>query len=265
MGQVGLLAGLGSEVPGTASNLGTRVGGGPRWSLSARAGAIRMGIPDLSDGTGTAERSFVVPAIHTGVTLGLFDGFRLMPTVGGFLSVDLLGQAAFLLLPESDGFAGGTQSYSGGVRIGILREGFTLPGISVSGAMRFPGSIDFGDTGGGDVAEVLLDPTVTSLRATIGKDLFAVELMAGAGWEEYTGDVSMRVSDGGLGFVGATNEMTSSRWIYFGSASMTFSIILSLSVEGGWAEGFDPLAGYSGDHDPAAGAPFGSFAMRLAL
>jgi hypothetical protein len=224
-----------------------------------------MGIPDLSDGTGTAERSFVVPAIHTGVTLGLFDGFRLMPTVGGFLSVDLLGQAAFLLLPESDGFAGGTQSYSGGVRIGILREGFTLPGISVSGAMRFPGSIDFGDTGGGDVAEVLLDPTVTSLRATIGKDLFAVELMAGAGWEEYTGDVSMRVSDGGLGFVGATNEMTSSRWIYFGSASMTFSIILSLSVEGGWAEGFDPLAGYSGDHDPAAGAPFGSFAMRLAL
>jgi hypothetical protein len=265
MGQIGLLAGFGSEVPGTASNLGTRVGGGPRWSFSARVGAARTRLPLISDPTGAAEQSFVTTAVHTGVTLGLFDGFRLMPTVGGFLSTDVFGQASFLMLPEGEGFSGGTKSFALGVRVGILREGFTLPGISVSAAKRFPGSVTFGDTAGGDIANMVLEPSVTSLRATVGKDLFAVEVLAGVGWEEYTGDVALRASDGLVGFVDLTGDMSGSRRLYFGSAAMTFSIVLSLSVEGGWAEGFDPVAGYSGGHDPAAGAPFGSFAVRLAF
>ena len=131
-GDLTLASGFGSEVSGTATTLATRVQGGPRISLAARFGAVDVGVPDLSDPFGQAESSFLAPAAHAEIALGLFDGVRLFPTVGGFLSLDAFGKAAFLLLPESEGFSGGTTAYTAGVRIGIFREGFTIPGVSVS-------------------------------------------------------------------------------------------------------------------------------------
>lgn len=268
MGAVGLLSGLGSEVPGTASNLGTRIGGGPRLAFSARFGAMDVGLPDPSDMTGLGETNFVVSTIHTSVTVGLFDGLRLAPTVGGFLSLDLFGQVSFLFLPRSEGFDGNIRSYSVGARIGILREGFTVPGVSVSVARRDAGSFIFGDTGAGDAMELALNPAVTSLRATISKDFFAVELMAGLGWDDYTADARLRVASdvNGLGgFANVRGELSESRFLYFGSAAMTFSIVLSVSVEGGWAKGFNPVSAYTGEHDPTKGTAFGSFSFRLTI
>lgn len=262
-GYVGLLGGLGSEVPGTASNLGRRIGGGPRFALSARFGAVAVGLPDLGDVTGLEETSFWVPALNAGVTLGVFEGLRLMPTVGGFLSVDLFGQASLLLLPRSEGFEGTVRSYSVGARVGVFREGFTIPGVSVSVAKRFLGDVAFGDAGGN--ADLSLNPGVTSLRATIGKDLFAVEVMAGLGWDEYTGRATIRVIDGVGGVAVVSDEMTASRFLYFGSAAMTFGIILSVAVEAGWAQGYDEVAVYNGVYDPTEGAPFGSVSLRLTL
>lgn len=264
-GSVGLLSGFGSEVPGTASNLGTRIGGGPRIAFSARAGAVDMGLPDLTDPTGLGETSFIVPAVDAGITFGLFDGLRLLPTVGGFLSVDLFARASLLFLPQSEGFEGSVRAYSVGARLGVFREGFTIPGVSLSVARRFSGGFDFGDTGAGDPTDLTLNPAVTSLRATIGKDVLAVEVIAGVGWDRYTGDAGVRVADGAGGLSTASGKMTGSRFLYFGGAAMTFNIVLSVSVEGGWADGFDPVAAYTGAHDPTKGAPFGSFSLRLTL
>lgn len=266
-GHVGILSGLGSEVPGTASNLGTRIGGGPRLGFSTRAAAVDMGLPDPSDATGLRETNFVVPAIHTGVTVGLFDGYRLAPTVGGFLSVDLFAQASFLLLPQSEGFDGSIRSYSVGARVGVFREGFTMPGVSLSIARRYLGEFDFGDAGASDVMVLTLNPAVTALRATVGKDLFAVEVMAGLGWDDYSGDATIRVNNGvALGAMAtATGEVSEGRFLYFGSAAMTFGIVLSVSVEGGWAKGFDPVTAYTGEHDPTKGSAFGSFSFRLTM
>jgi len=261
-GHVGLLSGLGSEVPGTASNLGTRIGGGPRLAFSVRAAAVDMGLPDVSDVTGLRETNFVVPAIHTGVTVGLFDGLRLAPTVGGFLSLDLFGQASFLFLPESEGFDGNVTSYTLGGRVGIFREGFTMPGVSVSISRRYVEEFDFG----GRLANLTLDPAVTSVRATIGKDFFAVEVLAGLGWDDYSGDATVRVDGTGLGtFRTVSGSLSESRFLYFGSAAMTFSLVLSASVEGGWAKGFDPASAYGGEHDPTKGTAFGSFSFRLTI
>lgn len=265
LGHVGLLAGVGSEVSGTASTLGTRIGGQPRFAFSARGAAVRMSFPDVGDPDGLGEVSVVAPAFHVGVTAGLFDGLRIMPTVGGFLSVEAFGQASFLSLPESPGFDAMVMAYSVGLRVGVFREGFTVPGLSLSASRRFVGDTRLGDTGVGDPVDLLLNPGVTSVRATLGKDLYAVEVLAGLGWDDYSTDAALSVSDGLGGFSATRGAIGGSRLLYFGSVAMTFNIVLSLSVEGGWAEGLGPVASYSGAHDPGAGAPFGSFSMRLTL
>lgn len=261
LGHVGVGAGLGSEVPGTASNLGRRLGTTPRVALSIRAGGIRAALPDLDDVTGLGETSFSVPTFHAGLTLGVFDGFRLMPTVGGFLSLDVFGRLSFLFLPDSEGFDGRVSAWSFGARVGVFREGFTIPGVSVSVSRRFVGTVVLT----GDAARLALEPSVTSFRATVGKDLFAVEVMAGVGWDDYSADASFAVSDGMQGTVSGNGSINGSRRLYFVSAERAFNLVFLLSVEVGIAHGFYPGDWYDGDFDATKRSLFGSFAFRLAI
>ena len=258
-GRLALLGGLGSEIAGTATTLGTRVQGGPRLTFTGRAALAGGGLPDpgspLGDVGGSAR------ALHAEAAIGLFEGFRLMPTVGGFLSVDAFGRAAFVFLPESGGYPGRTSVYTAGVRVGILREGFTLPGVSLSASRRFVGGADVG--GAGDEVRVRVDPGVSSIRATVGKDVFAVEWLAGFGWDDFGGDVAVTASDGAAGSVELAGAVDGSRRIWFASASRTFSIVLNVALEAGWAEGFDPIASYAGDYDPTARVLFGGVSARL--
>lgn len=263
-GQLGLLAGLGSEIGGTATTLATRIGGGPRLTIGARLAVADASLPDPTDAAGLGERSFFVPSVHVDGAVGLFDGFRLMPTVGGFLSVDVFGRAAFSMLPESEGFDGGATAFTGGVRLGIFREGFTVPGVSVSLSRRWVGSAGFGSAGTDPVA-FEVDPAVTAARATIGKDLFAVEWLAGVGRDDYSGRATTYVSDGGGGTASSSSDLESSRWIYFGGASMTWGVVLNVALEAGWAQGADPVSAYAGRFDPEGGVPFGSLSVRLVL
>jgi hypothetical protein len=263
MGVVGVAAGQGSEVPGTASALGRRIGS-PRVALAARGGLARAALPDLSDATGLGESAFWASSLGGSVTLGLFDGFRLMPTVGGFLSLDAFGQVAFVSLPADAGFDGGSAVYTLGARVGILREGFTLPGVSISAARRFAGEVALGSASS-DPGAIVVDPSVTSVRATVGKDLFAMELLLGAGWDDYATDATWTVTDGAAGFVTGTGGLDGTRRLLFAGASMTFNSVFTLSIEGGVARGFDPVAGYGGAFDPEAGRPFGSAAFRLII
>jgi len=187
-----------------------------------------------------------------------------MPTVGGFLSLDAFGRASLLRLSDAQGFAGSVRAYTVGVRVGIFREGFTIPGVSVSASRRFVGDLEAGTTA--DAASfIVAGPDVTSLRATVGKDLYAVEVLAGLGWDRYEGDVTVAASDGMGGAPVTTGSLSESRRLYFGSAAMTFSIILSVSVEAGWAQGLDPLTSYAGDYDQRGATPFGGLSLRLIL
>ncbi|MGB0542714.1 MAG: hypothetical protein ACPGPI_03290 [Longimicrobiales bacterium] len=263
--QVGLLAGTGVEVPGTATTLGTRVGGGPRLAFSVRAGLVDMTFPDLSDPLVTREGGSIATTIHGRVSAGLFEGIQLMPTVGGFLSLDVFGQASLLFLPEGEGLSEGARSYSAGIRVGVLREGFTVPGVSLSVAKRFPDDLARLSAGGPGGFELSSD--VTSYRATVGKDLFAVEWLVGLGYEEYDGEVTIDVANTGEqgGRARVTGPVHSDRLMYFGGASTTFGIVLTLSVEAGWAEGFDAVSGWDGPHDPTSSTLFGGLSARLTL
>lgn len=256
MGAIGLAAAGGNSVPGTATTLGSRVGGGPRISPFLSIGRSGGGTPAATAG----DLSSGVTSVRGGVALGLFDGLRLMPTVGGFLSVDVIATGSVEMLPDAVASSGASRSFGAGVRVGILREGFSVPGISISIARRY--SRESIQASPPSAQAVTVDPKTSSVRATIGKDAGGVELLAGWGWDSYSGDVSIPQALGTGDFTGAVDG---SRTLYFAGASMTFSIVLSLSVEAGWAAGFDPVTGYTGSFDPAAGSAFGSVAARLIL
>jgi hypothetical protein len=266
VGHVGLLAGQGSELPGEGSTLGRRLGGMPRVAAWVRGGARPVGVPDPSDPNGSDEASAWTPNVQAGLGLGLFDGFHLMPTVGGFLSLDVFGQASFLFFSDGSGFGGRVSVYSVGARVGILQESFTLPGVSVSASRRFSGEARLGDSAAGDPLEVLVDPAVTSIRATVSKDLFAFGVLAGLGWDDMSADTELRVTDGTTGVVPVSGSLDGTRRLYFASITKQLGILAWVTLEGGWADGLDPVAGYAGTgYDPETGSMFGSLTLLLKL
>ena len=264
--RVGLMAGPGSEIPGEGSTLGRRLGGMPRIAAWVRGGLQPVGVPDPTDPNGPQEASSWTPQLQAGLGFGVFDGFRLLPTVGGFLSLDVMGHASFLFLSDASGFDGRVDVWSFGARVGILRESFTLPGVSVSVARRFSGDVRLGDSGVGDPTEVLLDPSVTSVRATASKDLFAFGVLVGFGWDDFSSRADLRVADGLGGVASATGSIDGLRRLYFASVSSQLGVLAWLTVEGGWADGFDPVAGYTGTgFDPQSRSLFGSVSILLKL
>lgn len=265
-GHLGLLAGAGSEVSGSASTLGRRLGTTPRVALEARASFAHMSLPDLSDpgDEPSRESTFIVPALRGGITAGVFDGFSLLPTVGGFLGLDLLAQGSVAFLPTGEGFDGKTTALTLGARIGLLRESFTLPGVSVSVARRWAGDVVYGsvDTGGGSVE---VDPAVTSIRATVGKDLLSIGVLAGMGWDRYSGRATVEAASESGTVLANVDQFHSSRRLLFGGAAMNF-LVLQLSGEVGWAQGFDAVPGYYFEpYDPTSGTWYGSLAFRLTI
>lgn len=269
---LGLLAAGGSEVPGSAGTLGWRLSSVPRFAFAAEVAVARTSAPVL----GTERRPtlvsdpLLVPALRFTGAVGLYDGFSPLPTVGGLFSLDLVGSGSLVFLPEDRGFDGAATGYGAGVRVGILRESFTLPGVSVSAVRRFAGEVTLRGAGGpGNVLpETTFDPNVTSVRATVGKDVLAVGLLVGAGWDRYGGDLRV---DSGLTDADAaprtasTDDLTDSRFLAFGGASLNF-LILQLSAELGWAEGMESVPGRPADgFDPTDSSWFGSLGARLTL
>jgi hypothetical protein len=265
MGDLGLLVGSGSEIPAQSSTLGRRLGGMPRLAPYVRVGGHSVVASDLADATGATEQSSLVPALHAGLGLGVFDGFRILPTMGGFLSLDLVGQGSFVFLPEEKGFDGRVDALSVGARVGILRESFTLPGVTVSYARRFVGAARLGDTGAGDLAAIEVDPALDSWRVTVGKDLFAFGLSGGVGWDDFATDAAVRVSDGGGGFVLHDSTLSWTRRTYFLGLSRQIGVLSWLSAELGWAEGESPVSA-AGVTSPDRGRTFyGSVAILVKL
>jgi hypothetical protein len=257
----------GMDLPGGASTLGWKVPGTPRFAFFTRFKGQTLNVPTPAGSLpgASGDESFNPWGLEFGAGVGAFDGFSLAPTVGGVLAVDLLASAQYNLLPESPGFSSNAWSWAGGVRIGVLRESFSLPGISVSarysrvapGPYSFPG-------GDGSPDGVVSDLTVTtrSFRAVVGKDLLAVGILAGAGWDSYG-------ADGSFGFGGveglSADGFDVNRAVFFGQANLTY-LLLQISLEGGWASGLDPLATpYSGSHDPGSGTAFAALSMRLTI
>ena len=267
-GGIGLADAAGADLSGASSTIGRRLGSAPRVSLDLRLRMARFRMPDiLGGGTGVAgENAINGYGVKGSIAVGVLDGFSLMPTVGGLLSLDLLGSASLIFLGESDGFLGNEGILSVGGRLGIFRESFTLPGLTVSVMQSFGQNVDW-TSAAVSGSQMDTDISTTTVRAIIGKDFFTLAVLGGVGWNWDRGEMGIQVPDPtitGEQGIGSMGDLTTRRSVYFAGVSIT-RLVFQLSVEGGWARGYDGLAGYAGAYDPGAITPFASVAGRLTI
>ncbi len=258
----GLLAALGSDVPGTSSTHGRRLGLAPRVGVSLSASALRFSLPDVSGRTAGAlaeSDAATLAGLRATAVAGLLDGFGFGPGVGGILSLDLIGSYAIARFPTDKGLSSSGSAVGLGARVGVLRESFTLPGISVAATRSWHTEIELGDDRTPGAASTSL--TVSSLRATAGKNWFVIGVMGGVGWDRYEGDARLRAGSGG----DHSGRVASERILYFASGWFNF-LITRFSVEAGLAEGNrDPFQSRAGAFDPAERSWFASAALRVTL
>lgn len=263
---VGLASALGNGVAGSSSTMGFRIGRMPRVGLSAAALGVRMTSPRMTgESLADLQESAAgwVTGLKLGAAVGVLNGFQMGTNVGGVLAVDVLGAYSLLRLPAAAGLDGWSSGGGAGLRVGLLRESFVLPGVSVSAMRHWRGDLKGGGDDAARPASVRTGVTVTSLRATAGKNWFAVGLLGGAGWDRYSGRARVSVSGGGRAPAAAEGELRSSRRLYFAGAWLSY-LVVRLSVEAGMAEGAtDPFEERSGAFDPGARAWFASAAVRI--
>lgn len=229
----------GSPVPGTASTLGMRFGSFPRISMSVRLIVLPMDLPPLPNPVGGARES---ARAHTAglsgqTTVGILPGWSPLPTIGGMFAVDGIGRASWLHLPGGQGFQQ-ANVFGGllGLRLGLLRESFTLPGVSVTGSYALSTKVGYGDPddpSGGHVDSRIGNWNVTGAAT---KRLGPAGLTVGAAMDRYTGDVE-------YSYAGALTpeqaDAVTDRWSAFANLSVTV-LIFHAALEGGWQESPTP-------------------------
>lgn len=160
--QLGILMAGGNPTLGTASTGGVRLGIVPRVSLTGRVNVVAARLPDIRD-TDRGEdlqRRVLAPAVGATVSVGLTEGFGVAPMIGGFGAIDLLGSVSVLPLSLVEDFGDNAFSWGAGARVGLIRESFVTPGVSVSLMYRNLGDVSFGDVCEGTEGPAPLPPRI---------------------------------------------------------------------------------------------------------
>ena len=289
--QLGILLAGGNPILGTASTGGVRLGLIPRVSLTGRVNVVAARLPDIREAADGRADQFAVPAPAVGANLsiGLTQGFSVAPMIGGFGAIDLLGSVSVLPLSLLEDFGDNAFSWGAGARVGLVRESFVTPGVSVSLMYRDLGDVSFGEVCSGteapvgdnrstctttddDFGEVEFGLSNWSARAAVSKRLLGLGLTAGVGYDKFDTDASFAFRAPGppVGTeqVYRFNDIAvdNDRWSAFLDASFTI-LVASLVGEVGWMQGSDPIEGFpsTSDFDAGEGTWFGSVGFRLSL
>ncbi|HEX8393597.1 MAG TPA: hypothetical protein VF665_14730 [Longimicrobium sp.] len=292
--QLGILLAGGNPTLGTASTGGVRLGVLPRVSLTGRVNVVAARLPDIRDvetsgGQATTEQFRVpAPAVGANVSVGLTQGFSVAPMIGGFGAIDLLGSVTVLPLSlAGDDFGDNAYSWGAGARVGLIRESFVTPGVSVSVMYRDLGDVTFGTvcegtevpttenrstcTGGGDFGEIGFGLTNLSGRAAVSKRLLGLGATLGVGYDKFKTDADFAFrAPSGVGTEDIRRfrdvSVDNDRWSAFVDLSYTV-LVGSLVAEVGWMQGDDAITGFpsTSDFDPGEGTFFGSIGARLSL
>lgn len=250
---------------GTATTIGRRLGLFPRISVTARANLALADVPDVSgfgaNLTGSSTTAELGPmgtvgapvgSLQADVAVGLLNGISAGP-VEGLGSVDLLASLAFIPAVEETGLEDHILNFGAGARLGIIRQGLLMPGLSVTGMYRMMSEQTFGDVAGGDPAEFAADLKVMSGRIMASKGILLLDVAAGAGYDIYTSDVSMAweltcrttecllVDGNGLTLPGSvTGEVETAAWNVFVNAGLSL-LIINVVAEVGYQKATEVL------------------------
>jgi hypothetical protein len=299
--QVGIAVVGGNVTPGSATSGGLHLGVIPGLSVTGKVNFAMARFPNVvSTSAGpdhTGEKSIPVPTVQGTAAFGLLPGFDLAPGLGGFGAIDLLGSLTWLPIKASQlhGFGENTATtaYGIGGRVGLLKESFGTPGVSVSLMYHNLGKVSYGNVcettdaptgdagdgpqtqtgvclGDGDRGEFAFDLEDWSARAQVSKKLLLVGLAAGVGYDRWSSDTDYGFRGSCLEssacFVRVTNAgLDNSRWSVFADATVG-GILGSLVAEAGWLQGGDPITGFdqaTNEFDPKKGTLFGSVGLKL--
>ncbi len=253
-------AAAGNPVPGTPSTLGHRIPGTPRLGLSGRFTFVPVRMPDPGSTAG-GNTTFIATAWSAEAVIGVTQGFAVLPTTGGFGALDVFGGGGVVHLPADAGFRGRKPgTWTVGARLGILRESFTAPGITLSGQYRSISNWNLGDlpleTSGAFMrAEAT---SLWSVRLVAGKRLTPVTWTVGAGRDHIDARVVLRVRGAGGPAEARTGDYEDMRNVLFASAAWTW-VILTFTAEAGWQSGLEDAQPGA----PGGGGAWGALAARL--
>ncbi|MBR9989289.1 MAG: hypothetical protein KFH98_05995 [Gemmatimonadetes bacterium] len=261
--RLAIAAAGGNPVAGTASTLGMRMPGSPRWSIALRSTVAGASVPPID---GERGESPTLWSVNADGVVGLFNGFNLLPTIGGFGSVDVLASAGVVAVPEGRGFERSSPlTWALGARVGVLRESFTAPGVSVSAMYRSLPDVEFGDSAPGPYY-LNSKQSVVSVRAAAGKRILGLGFTGGVGYDRVRGSIH------GQGELPGTmtpnvvsieeSGVTWGRTSFFGNVSYTL-LILNFAAELGWQESGERPA--DAHENTGKGGLFGGIAARLAI
>jgi len=267
----GLLVSAGNPVLGTAGTLG----GLGHFSLTLRANAARVVLPETGyDGTAATvpasdELFAPVPLLEGGA--GIYGG---MPS--GLLAIDLLLSAQLLPTDQLDNLAveqgarriGDIALGLGyGARVGILGELGPVPAVSLSLMRRDIPELAYGNLEEGDQYRYAVDLHATNVRLVASKHLATLEVAAGLGWDQYTGDAVIQFRDPATSELKPPIELDldQSRALLFLDAGLDLRA-LRLVGEFGYQMGKDQeLSTDFEDFDTTSGKVFGSLGVRVAF
>ncbi len=258
----GLLAAAAGPIPASPSTAGNRLQGSPRWIFDAGVSWTSFNRPDLTDGQRRDRRS-LQGAPRLTVAAGLFEGLSPGPTVGGVGAIDLVAEARLLPVTAMDGLSGRVASWGAGARIGVVRESFSLPGVTLSVMHRRTGTLRYGDPDA-DGVQARVAPNVTSLRTVVGKDLWEIGVSGGVQRDRIRGDGAVRVMDEGTEQRSGAVSLPADRTTWFLAFNRTW-VVTQFAAELGWSPGPDPVGGMggSGEFTGPASALTGTFTFRV--
>jgi hypothetical protein len=269
---LGIALASGNPVLGTASPIGTKFRFIPRVFIGGRINFVWAGIPDVLDypddpSTGVGTRSFSVPMPQIDVSVGVFDGFRVGSTASGLGSVELLGSLGPMILPAGEGFENDATGVGLGARIGLVRESFSAPGISISGEYQWTGRIRYGNVAQGDDAQFGMDMEAASFRLGLSKSFVSLGLALTIGWDHYQSEVDFGIagSDGNLVAVvpqDSPASLSAGRWL--AAVDVSYIVLFfNIALEAGWQEE-QKLTTSSGD-ELTSGNFFCALGIRVSL
>ncbi len=264
--RLALAAAGGAPLLGNASTLGMRLGSTPRVAVQLRASGARLTVPAAGAGNG---QSSLASSFDADGAVALYQGLSPAPTLGGVGALDLLGSLGVV----SGGGAplqGSPATFGIGARLGILRESFTVPGVTLSAMLRRTGSLT---AIGPDSARAHFSHIAdVALRATVGKRLFPLNTLVGVGLDRTSGDVMISAPPctGTCTLVGInpiTAPLTQTRANFFADLTWT-ALVFNATAEVGWQRGGSPAAsafptGY--ESLVRKGGLFGSLGLRLTI